>query len=253
LHRGVRPVTLGFSMKLRSAAHTDIGKVRLQNQDQFLCQPVLGLFGVADGVGGLPGGAEAAECAVRTLAHAVKNTNGDEPDLRAAMETANTAVVRLGELVSPETGIGTTATIGLFRGRKVRLAHVGDSRAYRLRDGKFQSMTEDHTVETEARRKHTPGEYMLLNAQSRHTLTRCVGQPVPLETDTAEHAATAGERWLFVTDGITRLVPDAELAGLLARENTPMDAVRTITTMAVERGGYDNATAVAVFVDAVGE
>jgi protein phosphatase len=240
---------LGIPMKLRSAAHTDIGKVRLQNQDQFLCQPALGLFGVADGVGGLPGGAEAAECAVRTLAHAVKSANGSEPDLRAAMESANTAVVRLGELVSPETGIGTTVTIGLFRGQRVQLAHVGDSRAYRLRDGKFNAMTEDHTVETEARRKHTPGEYMLLNAQSRHTLTRCVGQPVPLETDTAEHAAAAGERWLFVTDGITRLVPDAELAGLLGRVNAPTEAVRAIISLAVERGGFDNATAVAVFVD----
>jgi protein phosphatase len=236
-------------MKLRSAAQTDIGKVRLQNQDHYLCQPALGLFGVADGVGGLPGGAEAAECAVRTLVHEVKSANGGVPDLRSAMETANTAVVRLGELVSPDTGIGTTVTIGLFRGGKVRLAHVGDSRAYRLRDGQFLSMTEDHTVEVEARRKHTPGEYLLLSAQSRHTLTRCVGQPVPLETDTAEHTAAAGERWLFVTDGVTRLVPDAELATLLAREKTPADAVRTITVMAVERGGYDNATAVAVFVD----
>ena len=249
MHRGVRSVTLGVPMKYRSAAHTDIGKVRLQNQDQYLCQPALGLFGVADGVGGLPGGAEAAECAVRTLSHSVKSANGTEPDLRAAMETANTAVVRLGELVSPETGIGTTVSIGLFRGQNVRLAHVGDSRVYRLRDGQLHAMTEDHTVEVEARRKHTPGEYLLLNAQSRHTLTRCVGQPVPLETDTAEHTAKAGERWLFVTDGITRLVPDAELAGLLGRYATPMEAVKTIISLAVERGGYDNATAVAVFID----
>jgi protein phosphatase len=236
-------------MKLRSAALTDIGKVRLQNQDHAVCQPGLGLFGVADGVGGLPGGAEASECAARWLAHTVEAAGDGDADLRAAMEAANAAVVRLGALVSPDTGIGTTVTVGLFRAGRAKLAHVGDSRAYLLRGGKLLQLTEDHTVETEARRHHTSGEYLLLHPQSGHTLTRCVGQPTPLETDLAEHALAAGDRWIFATDGVTRLVSEAELTALLGRDGTPEQILRTIIDLALEHGGSDNATAVAVFVD----
>jgi protein phosphatase len=235
-------------MKLRSAALTDIGKVRLENQDSPLCQPVLGLFGVADGVGGLPGGAEASECAVRTLTQAVRDAKG-EPDLGAMLEAANAAVQRLGMLVSPETGIGTTVSCGLFRAGRVRLAHVGDSRAYLLRGEKLLPVTEDHTVEVEARKRQMPGEYLLLHPQSGHTLTRCVGQPTPLETDLTEHALAAGDRWLFATDGVTRMVPDAELAELLGRAGEPAEILRAMIDLALVRGGSDNATAVLVIVD----
>ncbi|MEI6860815.1 MAG: protein phosphatase 2C domain-containing protein [Verrucomicrobiota bacterium] len=236
-------------MKLRSAALTDIGKVRHENQDTPLCQPALGLFGVADGVGGLPGGAEASQCAVRTLIQAVRAAGDSEPDMRAVLELANAAVQRLGQLVSPETGIGTTVSCGLFRAGRTRLAHVGDSRAYLLRGGKFSPVTEDHTVEVEARKNNTSGEYLLLHPQSGHTLTRCVGQPMPLDTDLAEHALAAGDRWLFATDGVTRMVPDAELAELLGRPGEPSEILSAMIALALERGGTDNATAVLVIVD----
>ncbi len=123
------------------------------------------------------------------------------------------------------------------------------SRAYLLRNGKFSQLTEDHTVEVEARKRNTPGDYLLLHPQSGHTLTRCVGQPSPLETDLAEHALAAGDRWIFATDGITRMMSDAELAGLLGRDGTPEEILPTIIALALERGGNDNATAVVVFVD----
>ncbi len=236
-------------MKLRSAALTDIGKVRLQNQDQYLCQPALGLFGVADGVGGLPGGAEAAECAVRTLIHRFKADGEAKPDLTAAMLAANQAVERLGELVSPGMGIGTTVVFGLFRAGHLSLAHVGDSRAYVLHDGSITQLTQDHTVENETKRKGTPDDYLLLHPSSRHTLTRCVGQPVPLEVDTVERPLTSGECYLFLTDGITRLVSDEELVGLAGQKLPPADFLRKMIDLALDRGGNDNATAVAVFVD----
>lgn len=236
-------------MKLRSAALTDIGKVRLQNQDCPINQPALGLFGVADGVGGLPGGAEAAECAARSLIQAARAAGSADLDLRATMDTTNTTVARLGALVSPETGIGTTVTCGIFRKGLARLAHVGDSRAYLLADGKLLQLTEDHTVENAARHSQTPVDYLLLHPQSRQTLTRCVGQPMPLETDIIERRLAVGDRWLFATDGITRLVTDAELARLLARQTTPEEILKAMVALALDNGGNDNATGVLVFVD----
>jgi serine/threonine protein phosphatase PrpC len=238
-------------MKLRSAALTDIGKVRLQNQDRPLHQPTLGLFGVADGVGGLPGGAEAAECAARSLVQTARAAGSGRLDLVAAMETANAAVVRLAQLVSPETGIGTTVTCGVFRDGLARIAHVGDSRAYLLRGGRLTRLTEDHTVENAARQGLTPVDYLLQHPQSRNTLTRCVGQPTPLETDTSERTIEAGDRWLFATDGITRLMSEDELAALLGRDGTPETVLQALVALALENGGNDNATGVAVFVDEV--
>jgi serine/threonine protein phosphatase PrpC len=236
-------------MKLRSAALTDIGKVRLQNQDRPLHQPALGLFGVADGVGGLPGGAEAAECAVRALIQAARAAEGSRLDLRAAMEATNTAVARLGALVSPETGIGTTVTCGIFHNGLARLAHVGDSRAYVMRGGRLEQLTEDHTVENAARHSQTPVDYLLLNPQSRNTLTRCVGQPTPLETDTVERPIEAGDRWFFATDGITRLLTEEALGELLGSDGQPAEIMQAIVKLALDNGGNDNATGVLVFVD----
>ncbi len=250
MHAPPPPTTLlaNLRMKLRSAALSDIGKVRLQNQDTPLHQPALGFFGVADGVGGLPGGAEAAECAVRTLTQAARAA-GVGLDLREAMEAANTAVARLGTLVSPETGIGTTVTCGHFRDGRAHLAHVGDSRAYLMRGDKLTQMTEDHTVENAARHGHTSVDYLLQHPQSRNTLTRCVGQPTPLETDTSDHILAAGDRWLFATDGITRLVPDDALAALLGSNKEPRVILQALVYLALENGGNDNATGVLVFVD----
>jgi serine/threonine protein phosphatase PrpC len=235
-------------MNLRYAALTDVGKVRTQNQDHSLCQPALGLFGVADGVGGLPGGAEAAECAVRTVVHAVENTGGTaEPE--AALLAASEAVGRLGELISPGVGIGTTMTFGIFQHGRARIAHVGDSRAYLLRDGKLTQLTYDHTVEMEAKRRDTPAEFLLLHPNSRNTLTRCVGQPVALQVETYERELAAGDRFLFATDGITRLMEEAELGRLLGQDVSPEEVLRSLVAEAMEGGGHDNATAVAVFVD----
>jgi serine/threonine protein phosphatase PrpC len=165
------------------------------------------------------------------------------------MEMTNSAVQRLGQLVSPETGIGTTVSCGLFRAGRVWLAHVGDSRGYLLRDGKLSPVTEDHTVATEARRNNASSDYLLLHPHSAHTLTRCVGQPTPLDTDLAEHTLEAGDRWLFATDGVTRMVPDEELAELIGRAEEPDKILEAMIALALERGGTDNATAVLVIVD----
>jgi protein phosphatase len=236
-------------MKLRSAALTDIGKTRFENEDRFLCNEALGLFGVADGIGGLPGGGEAAECTVQEVTRMVGD--GGDLNLVELTQSASQSVQRLGQELNPPYGIGSTLTFGLFKDGQLRLAHVGDSRAYVFQKGDFLRLTEDHTVENEARRLRARGEYIDVNAENRNALTRCMGQPGVPEVDLQEFIVTKGDRYFFTTDGICRMISDDELAEILAGPESPQEMMNIIMDLALKRGGHDNLTGVIVFVDAV--
>jgi serine/threonine protein phosphatase PrpC len=150
------------------------------------------LFGVADGVGGLPGGAEAAQEAVDIVTSAVlAATPSEELDLTAIVTTANDSVAALGMRISPGLGIGSTLTLGCIRGSKLKLAHVGDSRAFLVRNGEITCLTEDHSVENEARRRRARGEVVYYSEAQRGALTRCIGQAVPPEVDLLEKTRSA--------------------------------------------------------------
>lgn len=210
------------------------------------------LFGVADGVGGLPNGAEAAQQAIDEVAAAVHLWPQDsEPDLTSIVLHANEAVAQLGLLVSPAVGIGTTLTFGCVRKDTLRIAHVGDSRSYVWFNGEFARITEDHSVENEARLRRAKGDFVYYHEANRNALTRCIGQPTPPEVDLIDRPLVVGERYLFCTDGVTRMLRDAELGELMASPAEPEDILREMITLAVRRGGPDNATAVLVFVDEV--
>jgi serine/threonine protein phosphatase PrpC len=235
---------------LRAAALTDIGRVRRENEDRFLLDEQALLFGVADGVGGLPGGAEAAQLAIDEISGVLHTAPLDrEPDLNEAVQKANRMVAALGQEISPAMGIGTTLTIGCIRGNKLTIAHVGDSRCYGTRTREFARLTEDHSVENEARLRRVRGEVVYYHEANRNALTRCIGQPTPPEVDLITREITAGDRYLFCTDGVTRMLPDAEIASLMAKFDNPEALLKEIVGLAVRRGGPDNATGVAVFID----
>jgi serine/threonine protein phosphatase PrpC len=237
---------------LRAAALSDIGRVRRENEDRYLVDEKALLFGVADGVGGLPGGAEAAQLAVEEIAGAFRSApfNG-EVDVTGVVQRTNQKVATLGLQISPAMGIGTTLTIGCIRGETLTIAHVGDSRCYGVRSGEFSRLTEDHSVENEARLRRARGEVVYYHEANRNALTRCIGQPTPPEVDVITHPLVAGDRYLFCTDGVTRMLPDAEIGNLLMKFNDPKAMLAEIVGLAVRRGGPDNATGVAVFVDSL--
>ena len=235
---------------IRSAALTDIGRVRKRNEDRYLHDEAAMLFGVADGVGGLPGGAEAAQQTVEEIAAGVtKVPAGVQPDLTAIVLHANEVVRALGATLSPIMGIGSTLTFSHIRNGIFHLAHVGDSRCYGWRNGEFVQLTDDHSVENEARLRRAKGEVVYYTEANRNALTRCMGQPGAPEVDRLDRAIHAGDRYLFLTDGVTRMLRDAELAKLIAQDSTPEEVLSEIITLAVRRGGPDNATGVVVFVD----
>lgn len=235
---------------LRSAALSDIGRVRRQNEDRLINDAAALLFGVADGVGGLPGGAEAAQRSIELIASSLHAVAGsDTPDLAAVVQHVNFQVRAVGLALSPSTGIGSTLTFGLIRDQTLHIAHVGDSRCYGWRAGQLEQLTEDHSVENEARLRRARGEPVYYQDINRNALTRCMGQPGMPEVDLIDRPLQAGDRYLFCTDGITRLVQHAELAELIGRAEEPEPALRDIIALAIRRGGPDNATGVLLFID----
>lgn len=235
---------------LRATHTTDIGNVRTENEDRYLFDEEAQLFGVADGVGGLPAGGEAAQETVNVITAAVREKGPyAELDLRVIVEEANEAVAALGRRISPGVGVGSTLVMGCIRRSKLKLAHVGDSRAYFWRKGDFISLTEDHSVENEAKRRRARGEVVYYSESQRGALTRCIGQAVPPEVDVADIPLIAGDRFIFCTDGVTRMITDPELREIVAATDDPAAISRGLVTLSVTRGGPDNSTVVAVVID----
>ena len=237
---------------LRAVALTDIGRVRQRNEDRYVLNLPSMIFGVADGVGGLPGGADAAQCAADEVVAALANQPKEgKHDLVAIVQQINLSVHNLGIKLSPSMGIGTTLSFGQVQDNVLHIAHVGDSRCYGLRQNRLQLLTEDHSVENEARMRRARGETVYYHEANRNALTRCIGQPTPPLVDLVDRPLEAGDRYLFCTDGVTRLVRDSELAEIIERDSSPEELLKEIITLAVKRGGPDNATGVLVFVDDV--
>ena len=237
-------------MKLRSAALTDIGRVRRKNEDSYLQDDQLRAFGVADGVGGLPGGADASQTTIEGIREALARLNPRRAsDLVPLVLRINESVSGLGDEISPGVGIGTTLTFGVCTPTHLLLAHVGDSRCYLWRKGRLEMLTEDHSVENEARHRRARGESFDYADRYRNALTRCIGQPTSPLVDVSEHPLAVGDLYLFATDGVTRMVEDRELAEILAQPDSLEKRLATLIERANDQGGPDNSTAVLVLVE----
>lgn len=239
-------------MRFRSAALSDIGKVREENEDRFLCDEGSRLFAVADGIGGLAGGAQAAEETIRQLSDLTKElTDRDEWDFQGLFNAINQYVAGVGRQIDAVYGIGTTLTVARLHRGALQVAHVGDSSCYLWRDETFKKLTLDHTVENEMLARHGHGAAMFLSPRARNALTRCIGQPEPPLTDVESVPLQAGDRILLCSDGITRFTKEREMEHLIATAPRPDVALDRMVELANARGGLDNATGVLIFVDAM--
>jgi protein phosphatase len=242
-------------MQLSTAAQTDIGLIRSENEDRLLCADDLRLYAVADGIGGLPGGAEAAATAIAALLKEGRaaHDRGKPLNLAHALDAVNDAVLRLSAKMAPDTGLGTTlcAFTIVEKDRRLHLANVGDSRCYLFREGRLQQLTEDDTVENEVLRRRANGEDVVLEDRFRNALTRCMGQPMPLDVQVIAHDLKKGDQILVCSDGISRLINDSEIARRLDTALAPAAVLASLVEEALACGGNDNATGVLVRVDAV--
>ncbi|MCU0794038.1 MAG: protein phosphatase 2C domain-containing protein [Opitutaceae bacterium] len=240
-------------MFITAAAQTDIGLVRSENEDRLLCADDLHLYAVADGIGGLPGGAEAAQTAITALLQAArKSANTAQPiDLPAALRAANEAVLDLGATLSPECGLGTTLCVATINGGQLHVANVGDSRCYLYREHRMLLLTTDDTVENEVLQRRARGERVQLEDRYRNALTRCIGQPMPLEVEVRVHPLKAGDQILVCSDGLSRVLDDGQLARRLGEDYPPSVVLGALVADALAKGGPDNITGVLIRIDAI--
>jgi protein phosphatase len=236
-------------MKVRHAALSDIGLMRKENEDRFLLDEGRKLFGVADGIGGLPHGAEAAALVVEGIRSRLAPRPPTLDELKAAVTGANTDVKQAGLRLNPMHGIGSTLTLGCLMGRQLNLVHAGDSRCYVWRRGRITQATIDHNVEHDPHFTLRFGMSEAVYERQRSALTRCLGQVEELDLECHRLELDEGDRVLFATDGLFRAIPEEELAERLGNHEEPELALRDLVALANERGGADNATGVLLFVE----
>jgi protein phosphatase len=235
-------------MRLSSFAGTDVGLTRAGNEDSYFCGRTV--FAVADGLGGHQGGEVASATAVEPLAALDGREFTDPRDaaeaLAEAIRRANMAI--LDQAVGDPNlwGMGTTLTAAAVAGdHHLQLAHVGDSRAYLLRDGSLEQVTTDHTVVGElVRRGRLTPEQAAIHPE-RSILTRAVGLDPRIPVDTPDPLdLTPGDQVLLCSDGLTEVVPDGTIAELLSAAGEGDAACRSLIDAANAAGGPDNITVV---------
>jgi len=223
------------------ATLTDVGRMRSHNEDSVLAQPPL--FVVADGLGGHEAGEVASSIAVETLRdHAPRRA--DSNALGRAVRAANREVIRAAREGIGKSGMGTTITAAIVEGGCIAIAHVGDSRAYLLHGGVLQRLTQDHSMVADLIRK---GELTEADARihpNRSVITRALGTDVNMAADTFDVDATAGDRLLLCSDGLTGMLEDTRIAEILGGHRDPASAARALVDAANEAGGHDNISVV---------
>ena len=250
-------------MSLHHCSDTNVGLRRSVNQDAILADPAVGLFVVADGMGGHEKGEVAAAIVVTSIAELVRDTasdsDGDQPGpaaasspddaarrLRDAIQLANRRIAEQGD-GSTAAGMGATAVAALFVADRVVLAHVGDCRAYLLDESGWRALTKDHSwiadqvaagiISASAARQHP----------WRNVVSRAVQGQDSLQVDTVEIELRRGSRLLLCSDGLHGVVEDDEIRRLVADSMEPFDTLSTrLVGAALDRGAPDNVSAIVV-------
>jgi protein phosphatase len=233
---------------VRSGVRTDIGRARGRNEDAYLVRDPL--FAVADGMGGHRGGNVASKVALEAIrAFDAGGTDGDgASDLVKDIRTANETVLARGEADRDLRGMGTTITALLVQGEHATIAHVGDSRAYRLRDGALEQLTQDHTLVHQLVEEGRITADQAGRHPQRSILTRAVGVEPSVDVDASTIELRLGDRLLLCTDGLTGMLSDDVIREVLASEDDPQRASDRLVEAANAAGGDDNITVVVIDV-----
>ncbi|MHB0885231.1 MAG: Stp1/IreP family PP2C-type Ser/Thr phosphatase [Bacillota bacterium] len=253
--------------KLQTGARTDIGLVRQANQDSYHVGPVGNrgyfLLAVADGMGGYAGGEVASRLAIESIGQAIAGPGPWDADpvdpssireaLVRAFEQANERVFQAAEHLPEYRGMGTTLTAILIPpgpGRPVVLCHVGDSRAYRLSDGRARQLTDDHSFVGELLKNGDLTEAEAMTHPHRNILTKALGTDDHLPVDSGTIEAVGGDTFVICSDGLSSLVAQDEVAAAINASDDLQAALDQLVELAKKRGGPDNITVVAARLSA---
>jgi len=237
----------GLHPRIRApfAALSDTGLVRSHNEDRFAARPPL--FLVADGMGGQAGGEVAAQLVVDQLLAAVdRGELRDGATIADVLQGANQEVRRRAALDPSLRGMGTTCTAVVVLDGMAHVIHVGDSRAYLLRDEQLVRLTDDHTAVDRMRREGILTAEQAESHPHRHVLSRAVGAHETVEIDRTEVELRPDDRLLLCSDGLTGMVAGPDIVRALAITTDPDAAAGALVQAALAAGGYDNVTVVVV-------
>jgi len=226
---------------------THVGNIRSTNQDTALISGCL--YGVADGMGGHQAGDIASRMTMDLIRDTLRAKAPDSDALRDAVVSVNSAVFARQSEDPALAGMGTTLTVLWEDESTVLLAHVGDSRAYLLRDGELRQVTDDHSLVAEMRRQGLLTEQEAATHPYRHMITRAIGTDRDVEPDILSIDKQAGDIWLICSDGLTGHVGDEDI-GRFLKEKPMNDAADGLLAAALDRGGRDNITLIILEVAA---
>jgi PPM family protein phosphatase len=227
-----------------SFAKSDTGRQRRSNEDRVFEQAPL--FAVADGMGGARAGEVASTIVVDTFSESpgLPGSGSVEERLATVVREANARIHDLAQADADRAGMGTTVTAAYVGDDAVSIAHVGDSRAYRWRDGQLERLTTDHSLVEELKRRGRITEEEAEEHPQKSVITRALGPEAAVEVDTLTYPAKPGDVFLLCSDGLTGMVPEDRIAEILTEARDLPEAGQTLIREANERGGRDNITVV---------
>jgi protein phosphatase len=234
------------------ARASDTGKKRRRNEDSYVVAPPL--FAVADGMGG----AQAGEVASKLAAAALKETHpegaSDAEKVTELIQEANRRVYERAHSDPATSGMGTTMTVALVDGDKVTIGHVGDSRAYVVRGGELEQLTEDHSLVNELLKSGKLSREEAETHPQRSVITRAVGTDPDVDVDAFTVEAGEGDVFLLCSDGLTDMVADSDILDVVEKNRDDLDrATKALVSAANRGGGEDNITVIAFSIAADGD
>lgn len=245
-------------MKATAFGLSDVGRRREGNEDEFRFDEGLGLYAVADGMGGHAAGEVASRLAVETLVETVRRLRGENPtadvlqaseQLREAMDVANQRICEEILVHEEQRGMGTTVAALLAIDEKAVIGHVGDSRVYLLRGGELHRLTSDHSWVNEQVKLGLLSDDAAQRHPMRNIVTRALGSRVDVVVDLALEPMRRGDVFLLCSDGLNTMIEDDEIREILtAHGDRPEEACRALVAAANARGGEDNTTVIVLSV-----
>lgn len=257
------PTRPNAALTLKAAGRTDIGKRRQHNEDVVLVREDLGLFVVADGAGGHNAGEVASALAARSMENyfgATIRATHEAPEfnrlgmpngarrLSSAVHKANRDVVEIARTSPKHRGMGTTVVATCFSPRSglMHVAHVGDSRCYRMRDGDFELLTQDHSLLTDVLEQRPELDDDMLARLPKNIVTRAIGLDGQLRVSIRSFSVVEGDRYLLCSDGLSGPVPATDLAHVLKEPDAPGVIADRLLELANQFGGPDNIAALII-------
>ena len=227
---------------VEQAGLTDVGRQRDANEDSYVVAE--SVFAVADGMGG----AQAGEVASRTAAEVFERIGDEvgtpEERLTRLAHEANRRIYDLAQRDASKRGMGTTLTAAMLTPEGVSVGHVGDSRAYRLRGGRLEQLTDDHSLVAELERSGQLSREAAAHHPQKSVITRALGPEDHVDVDTHTHAARPDDVYLLCSDGLTGMISDEEAAAILRGAGSLAEGAEALVRAANQRGGKDNITVV---------